>query len=273
MVVDGLQRIHTIVKFLEGGDWKLSNLDDINPDIAGKSAAEIKGSDSDLKKYYQRVENLTLPITVLRCDHTNKQHLEYLFMIFRRLNTGGMKLNNQEIRNCIYGGTFNNLLKELDEIPSWHRINKIKHGQLNRFKKQELILRFFAFYSNYHNYKGKLAEHINEFMHVNRNISKEKKEEFSELFKETSNFIYKIIFGEKSTDNISGTIIEALFVGVAKNLDYLKNIQTEQVKNMYKKLLEHPNFSEHSLAAGLSNKDKVIGRLNAAITIFSGQES
>lgn len=36
MVIYGLQRILTIVKFLEGGDWRLSQLDDIEPEISGK---------------------------------------------------------------------------------------------------------------------------------------------------------------------------------------------------------------------------------------------
>ncbi len=116
MVIDGLQRISTIVRFLEGGDWRLSRLDDIDPNIAGKTAAAIKTSKDTLRKYFTRVENQSLPINVLRCDFDKKNHLEYLFTIFHRLNTGGMRLNNQEIRNCIYGGAFNNLLHELDDL-------------------------------------------------------------------------------------------------------------------------------------------------------------
>jgi uncharacterized protein with ParB-like and HNH nuclease domain len=142
IVIDGLQRISTIVKFLEGGDWKLSQLEDIEREIAGKSVAAIKTSTGPLHQYYTRVENLSVPITVLRCDFKKKAHMEYLFTIFHRLNTGGMKLNNQEIRNCIYGGALNNLLKELDEYPHWRRINKMKPGKTYRFTKQDIMLRF-----------------------------------------------------------------------------------------------------------------------------------
>ena len=85
------------------------------PDIAGKSVAAIKTSDTSLHHFYSRVENLSVPVTVLRCDFDKKSHMEYLFTIFHRLNTGGMKLNNQEIRNCIYGGPFNELLRDLDQ--------------------------------------------------------------------------------------------------------------------------------------------------------------
>ncbi len=101
IVIDGLQRISTIVKFLKGSDWTLSPLDDIDPAIKGKSAAAIKTSNTSLHQYYTRVENLSIPVTELRCDFKKKNHMEYLFTIFHRLNTGGMKLNNQEIGNCI----------------------------------------------------------------------------------------------------------------------------------------------------------------------------
>ena len=93
IVIDGLQRISTIVRFLEGGDWTISDLVDIEQAIAGKSVAAIKMRDNPLHQFYTRVENLTIPVTVLRCDLKKKSHTEYLFTIFHRLNTGGMKLN------------------------------------------------------------------------------------------------------------------------------------------------------------------------------------
>lgn len=172
IVIDGLQRISTIVRFLEGGDWKLSKLNDIDPNIAGKSVAAIKTSDTSLHHYYSRVENLSIPITVLRCDFSKKTHMEYLFTIFHRLNTGGMKLNNQEIRNCIYGGPFNNLLKELDNYSAWRRLNKMRTGQIYRFTKQELILRFFAFSDRHTQYAGHLAKFLNTYMHENKKCDK-----------------------------------------------------------------------------------------------------
>lgn len=75
LVIDGLQRIFTIIKLLSGADWKLSVLDDIEPRISGASAAAIK-NDRALIEFYRRVENATIPITVLRCDYSNKKHHE-----------------------------------------------------------------------------------------------------------------------------------------------------------------------------------------------------
>jgi hypothetical protein len=269
MVIDGLQRIATIIKFLAGVDWKLSKLDDIDQNVSGKSVAAIKDTESKLYKYYTRVENLSIPITVLRCDYDKKSHLEYLFTIFHRLNTGGMKLNNQEIRNCIYGGPFNRLLKDLDKTLSWRRINKMKADNSYRFTKQELILRFFTFYYNLKHYDGNLAKFLNAFMHENRYIDDSQKEVLTELFKRTSRLIYQKIFNEKSPPKLSITIIEALLVGVGNNLEHLESKTSAQMKKMYKNLINHPKFSEASLKEGLSKKQKLIERLNTSINIFA----
>lgn len=272
MVIDGLQRIATIVKFLEGGDWSISKLDDIDQNISGKSVAAIKVSDSTLHRYYTRVENLAIPVTVLRCNHSKKPHLEYLFTIFHRLNTGGMKLNNQEIRNCIYGGTFNRLLKILDETSSWRRINKMRSGNNYRFTKQELILRFFAFYYNLEKYDGNLAKFLNNFMHENRYIDDDQCNVLTNLFKNTSDLIYEKIFNSKSPPKLSITIIESLLVGVGQNVEDLNNVDEALIKAKYNELIQHPMFSEVLLKEGLSKKQKVIDRLEAAIKIFSVRE-
>ncbi|PIE53454.1 hypothetical protein CSA37_01400 [Candidatus Fermentibacteria bacterium] len=274
MVIDGLQRISTIVKFLSGGDWKISKLDDIDQKIAGKSVAAIKVSDSKLYKYYSRVENLSIPVTVLRCDHSKKSHLEYLFTIFHRLNTGGMKLNNQEIRNCIYGGPFNRLLKELDLTTSWRKINKMRSNNSYRFTKQELILRFFAFHYSLDKYDGNLAKFLNSFMYENRYINEDSTFHLTKLFQNTSDLIFEKLFDKKSPKkNVSITIIESLMVGVCANIVVLQNQPPQTIKQKFKKMLNDPNFSDDSLKEGLSRKQKLVDRLNAAIEIFSAKTS
>ena len=115
--------LSTIVRFLSGEDWRLTKLDDIDRVLAGKSAATIKNAKTgELKQLYTRVQNQTIPINVLRCDLNKRNHNEYLFTIFHRLNSGGMKLNNQEIRNCIYSGSLNDALKDMDQNEDWRVI-------------------------------------------------------------------------------------------------------------------------------------------------------
>ena len=271
IVIDGLQRISTIVRFLEGGDWKLSPLEDIEPEIAGKSVAAIKARSSPLHQYYTRVENLSVPITVLRCDFSKKNHMEYLFTIFHRLNTGGLKLNNQEIRNCIYGGSLNNLLKELDNYPAWRRLNKMRKDQLYRFTKQEVILRFMAFHDRAGTYEGHLAKFLNSYMHEYQDASPEFLEQKTQLFTRTVDCAFDKIFGKEPPPKLPITIMEAVLVGVAKNLDSLVAMPAPEVRARYDQLGSHQEFSELALKEGLSKKPRVIARLNTATRIFAGK--
>jgi hypothetical protein len=269
IVIDGLQRIWTIMRFLEGGDWNISDLDDIEPAIAGKSVAAIKMLDDPLHEFYTRVENLTIPVTVLRRDLKKKSHTEYLFTIFHRLNTGGMKLNNQEIRNCIFSGTFNNLLKEADKYPGWRKINRMQPKQSYRFSKQEILLRFLAFEEKLQTYEGHLAKFLNAYMHEHRHAPEEFITAKRQLFQETVDCIMKAFGGPPP--NLSLTVLEALLFGVGRNLAALKQEEGTVIVARFQELTQHDEFSEASLKEGLSKKPRVITRLTTAARIFAGQ--
>jgi len=61
-VIDGLQRIWSIIHFLSDQTWTLSDLDDIDPKISGQPVSKFHNEHSSLHEYYQRVQNLTLPM-------------------------------------------------------------------------------------------------------------------------------------------------------------------------------------------------------------------
>lgn len=268
IVIDGLQRISTIVRFLQGGAWKLSALKDVDPELAGKQVSEIKTSKGPLHKLYTRVENLSIPVTVLRCDLDKKTHMEYLFTIFHRLNTAGMKLNNQEIRNCIYGGAFNGLLRELDKYPSWRRINKMSPDATYRFAKQEIILRFFAFHDRLSTYDGELAKFLNSYMYDHRYPNEHYLVEKRLLFQKTSDCIKEKIFPTSVPNKLSVTVLEALLVGVSKNIAAAGKASPAKLQGLYSKLISDSEFSDSALREGLSKKPRVITRLQKAIEIF-----
>jgi len=171
-VIDGLQRMTSIIKFLDNKtDWRLSKLDDIDKRLSGKYVSEVKETDKGI--LFTRLANLTIPITVLRCDYSKKQHTNYLFTIFHRLNTGGIKLTNQEIRNAIYNGAFNTSIKELNRKPKWRKMLGLAENKSYRLSKEELILRFFAFYDKAESYEDGLSKFLNDYMATKLNCSRQ----------------------------------------------------------------------------------------------------
>jgi len=269
-VIDGLQRMASIIRFL-GGDptWTLSRLDDIDAELCGKPAKDFLNPQSPLNRYFQRVENLTLPITVLRCDYSKKQHTRYLFTIFHRLNTGAMRLNNQEIRNCIYSGPFNDLLKELNQLPEWMKLNRMKKDTGYRFTKQELILRVFAFHESYETYGGRLARFLNDYMDDNKAITPANAKDKRILLTKTVSAVLQKVYNGNAPVKTPLSVIEATIVGVARNIDRIENLSAEDVSQCYQRLLAHPEFSEQNLLEGLAGKTRVIGRMQAAIAAFA----
>jgi hypothetical protein len=270
-VIDGLQRMASITRFLKGTGWTLSRLSDIDPKISGQPISKLADRNSELNPYFTRVQNLTLPLTILRCDYSKKSHTNYIFMIFHRLNSGGYRLNNQEIRNCIYSGPFNDLLKKLNTNPEWMNINKMKQSTGYRFTKEEIILRFFAFHDGYETYHGRLARFLNEYMADHRNSPESFLEEKEVLFDHTVSVLNKYIFEGRPPQQLTLTVLEATLVGVSLNLEFLEAQTTQINKSLFEKLLVDGEFSEAKLREGLSGKDRVIGRMSAAKRIFSGR--
>lgn len=272
-VIDGLQRISSVIQFLDNdSDWVLASLDDVDPRINGKHVKDFRKKGTDLNKLRRRVENAMLPITVLRCDPSIEAHSNYLFTIFHRLNTGGMKLNNQEIRNCIFSGKFNDLLRDLDRDKNWLSLNGIDKPVNDRFKRQEVILRFYAFFDSFETYKEGLAKFLNNYMRSNRNLGAAKLENKKELFSRVVRVLLENLGGEMTKERLNLSLFEALMVGVARNIEQVEHLSAADIIEKFNTLKGHEEFSEIKLVEGLSKTVRVLGRMNAAIDTFSKQK-
>ena len=270
IVIDGLQRMSTIIKFLDDDKWTLSSLREIDSRISGKEVYEIKNKHPDL---YRSVENLALPITILRCDLSKKSHTNYIFTIFSRLNTGGMKLNNQELRNAIYQGELNDLLKTSNNFDKWNSLLGVQselRATGDRFKRIELILRFYAFFDNYKNYNGRLAKFLNDYMESKQKIAKNEINQKKVLFENTVAFVYEKIAKKTTFNRVSNAFLEALLFGVAKNIKSLELNETTLIEYRYQQFSENKIFSPENIREGILKREKVFKRLETAEKIFRG---
>lgn len=261
-IIDGLQRMSSIINFLSNDEWKLSVLEDIDENLSGKTVHTIKMKNREL---FSRVQNIMIPITVIRCDYTKKSHTEYLFTIFHRLNSGGIKLNNQEIRNCIYNGPLNKYLKDFAKS----KITKETLGEKSRFANEELFLRFLAFNDNLDIYNGKFSTFLNNYMFENRSLDEEILKMKFILLESTLDIIHTKIFDNNPIKGISKTVLEGLLYGVSKNINSLEGKSSNEIKIKYYEFLNLEEFSLVNLKEGLAQKEKLVKRLNAAKNKFS----
>lgn len=272
-VIDGLQRMDTIRSFFDNSEWRLSNLDDIDSRLRGKTIKEITDSDPEV---VSEIENFALPVTLLRCDYEKLNHIEYVFTIFRRLNTGGLKLTNQEIRNAIFSGTFNDFLRDCNKDKNWASLLKKTTGQKNtndRFKSIEVILKFFAFFDKHSKFKPGLSNFLNEYMKENRSLSETDIQKKKDLFDRTIHLALETLFKRKPVSRLNNATFDAVMFGIAKNIDYLEKLLSDSrgatIKTMFKEFSKQNAFSPESLSEGIYNRQKVAERFSLATSIFS----
>jgi hypothetical protein len=133
-VIDGQQRLFSIYRYTEN-QFALSDLE-VLKDIVGMRFHELPA------KIQRQILTHTLRLTAV----TNESHPEIKFDVFERLNTNTVPLNAQELRNCVYRGALNDLLKDAVIYEPWLTILRRKEPD-KRMRDEELILRFFAFYT------------------------------------------------------------------------------------------------------------------------------
>jgi hypothetical protein len=96
-----------------------------------------------------------------------ESHPNMKFEIFERLNTGSISLNAQELRNSVYRGPFNALLRELAKTPIFRTIIGTKNPR-RRMVDEELILRFLSLKAHLGEYRTPLKRFLNNFMQEKR---------------------------------------------------------------------------------------------------------
>ncbi len=191
LVIDGQQRIMSVVFFLEGffgresthgrrQIFRLSGLDPKSP-YANKKFTDLdEGDQRKLKQAVLRAVNIRQLTPV--GESTSAYH------IFERLNTGGTPLRPQEIRNCVFIGKFASLLKDANKDKNWRSI--VGRKVLDRHQKDvELILRVFALVGAVDNYEKPMKEFLNRAMKKHQQGETKKVQSFFELFPKVAHMI------------------------------------------------------------------------------------
>ena len=153
-VIDGLQRLTTISRFLED-EFPLSGVS-VLTELEGLRFSALAAKDQ------RRLENRTIRCIVI----TEDSNPDIKFDVFERLNTGAATLTAQELRNSVYRGEFNDQLKHLASQEYFTKL--LGNASNKRMEFEELILRFFALVDGIETYKPPLRQFLNSFLRRNR---------------------------------------------------------------------------------------------------------
>ena len=132
-VVDGIQRLSSINSYINN-EFLLKKLQYLS-DFEGKRYEALPRAMQRRIKETELVVNVISPSTPV----------EVMFNVFLRINTGGVPLNSQEIRNALTPPHVRDYLRGLARSDEFLRAteNSIRP---NRMADRECILRFLAFY-------------------------------------------------------------------------------------------------------------------------------
>jgi Protein of unknown function DUF262 len=132
-VVDGLQRLTAIDRYIRNQEFGLSGLEFLR-----------KLTNLRFPGLPQRMQNRILETQLSFAIINPATPPEVQRNVFKRLNTGGLPLTPQEIRHALYFGPSALLLEELVETDAFKRATD---GSVNdtRMGGREMILRFIAF--------------------------------------------------------------------------------------------------------------------------------
>ena len=214
-IVDGVQRLGTLAHFF--GTVKL--LEKINrpqplqiEELEKLSALNGQAYEPLAKSVQLLFATRPMRVTVLN----DKSDLSVRFDLFERLNTGGISLTNQEIRNCVFRGFFNNDIKRLALDQNFLSVIRLKPSEVKNGTAEEFVLRFFAFLDRYKEFDHSVKDFLNEYM---EGCSSSKvSPAFEVLFKKT----FAILKNELPTGIVRGNrgvtpknLYEGIAVGMA----------------------------------------------------------
>lgn len=214
-----------------------------------------------------RFENYLIHATVIKelSPTTDKASI---YQLFERLNTGGTRLEPQEIRAALYPGRLARVLAELNRNEDWRAL----YGpESRRLKDQEMILRSLAMYDSGHSYRPPMKGFLNGYMGENRDPGDSRVAEMRRVFEQTVGQIRAGI-GEDAFrpfgSRLNAAVLESVFVGVAQGCDRHPPSGGLRLKDPYSELLGNPEFRE-AVSSSTADETRVATRLRLSKQAFS----
>ena len=263
-VVDGLQRISTIHAFVTGR-FSLSRLEYLD-NLDGCRYEDLP------RPMQRRISETQLVVNVIEPGTPE----DVMFNIFRRINTGGMMLNGQEIRHALHPGPVRDYLKELAETEEFRNAT---NGSIrpDRMADRECVLRFLAFHidqweqytaNDLDGYLGLAMKKINAMnAHGRARLLDDFKKSMQAAFDIFADDAFRKRHDPKDGRRpVSKALFEAWSVGLARrsneDLDILKKDRERVIKEFIRLMNEDSEF-DHAISYTTGSPSRVRKRFRA----------
>ncbi|MCL2103926.1 MAG: DUF262 domain-containing protein [Kiritimatiellaeota bacterium] len=262
-VIDGLQRLCAINNFVVAGTLRLTGLEYLK---------QFENSlFVELPRIYQRQIEEAEIITYIMTSETP----DVKYNIFKRINTGGITLNPQEIRNALNQGVPADFIKELANSDAFGKATdwRIKP---RRMADREYVTRFITFYLNKpDDYRPALDPFMSNAMSSLNHLSPEEREVIKRNFISAMD-LAKTIFGRRAfrkvfdknnqkLNPINKALFEVWSVALAKLSDAERQMIQDQKETIFDDAVQlmrtDPSFVD-AITSQTANKNKVVERFS-----------
>lgn len=264
-VVDGLQRLLTLVNFtgdekartaarLKENPLRLTKLDKLTA-LDGMVFDEMP---EDIRT---SLEDRPVKVIVLN----DKSDLQVRFDLFERLNTGGVALTDQEVRECVFRGEFMDMLSALSQDEKFRAVIHLPQASWKDGTPEDYVLRFFAFLDRYETFEHSVKDFLNDFAEdaIKDPRIKERKSVFHDTFRYLREAFPDGIKSRKGMTPVN--LLEGIAVGAALALRERPSLSIPQTCDWVR------SDELRRLTTGATNsRPRVIGRIEYSRDRFLG---
>ena len=283
-VMDGQQRLTAIRSFFRN-EFKLRGL---------RLWRELNNRDyRDLPPKIQKGlmrRGMSAILILAESGKDEQTSMELRQSVFERLNTGGERLNAQEIRNCLYTGHFNDMLiraaRSNEFTSAWdippkesgepHNVSRKleKHPLYSKMADVEIVLRYFTL-CNLTEYRSGMKKALDQCMIIKKDMSNNECEQLEKEYVDVLR-IASEIYGHslfrlsKNGDGLSGRrsvpLADAVLLATRAHRNNASVLIGKRAKIMATtdKLLHDPSSRNTLIGKGNTKKDleERIGLMN-----------
>lgn len=262
LVLDGHQRLYSLSAFykgiINGQEYRLGN---VQPRFQNLRYKDLDTEDR------RRLDDSIIHATVVRQDEPSEDQSS-IYVIFERLNTGGVNLQPQEIRVALYHGEFVRVLRDLNEHDAWRELYGRKS---KRLKDMEMILRFFAFLFYQEQYRSPMKDFLNRYMATNRGLAKQDESILTDVFTTTTSILAESV-GSRAFRPVraaNAAVIDSVMTGLAKRV--IKGGMPKDLSAIgaaIEKLFADKKYTS-AIETGTSQEANVTARMSEAEKVFA----